>query len=416
MQPPIFSPSPEVSTVLNALLDIYERRFPQPTGHRPVRLQVGEQELPGYHSQIDPEPRLTANEQLAALAQQGYVQLSWLPGQEDHLLQAVTLAVERVSGLFPWLERQPVAQQRSALRDLLLGDRFRFPERDWRSMAIERTVAQLRAGKSPAPFVLTDPDFNQDLLTALIALDRIHEETPYRVFSVQVFSDSKAFDRLKGALATLARRHEPDWRGLTQAEVLRELGLVANPSHLLLAGPWSLVDDQGEVITLAPFRPAVGIPALLAARVCRVIVDTRQVQRVVCVENVTAFYELMRHEGDDLAALCLWGNPAPATCHLLARLVETLPAAIPLQVWTDLDNGGLGIVAGLRRRVSPRFVPYRMDSETLEAHVRWAKPLTASERRRLARLQKRTDLADLQPLIATMLQMGLKLEQEAVQL
>lgn len=415
METPIFFPSPDVSTILNALLDIYERRFPQHTGRRAIRFQIGEQDLPGYHSQIDPTHRLTANEQLAALAQQGYVQLSWLPGQEDHLLQAVTLVAERASGLFPWLQRQPVAQQRSALRDLLLGDRFRFPEQDWRSRALERTVAQVRAGKSPAPFVLADPDFNQDLLTALTALNRIHEETPYRVFSVQVFNDSKAFDRIKRALATLARRHEPDWRGLTQDEVLRELGLVANPTLVLLAGPWCLVDDQGEVVTLAQFRPAVGIPASMAARARRVTVDTRQVQRVICVENVTTFYELARHEKGGLAALCLWGNPSPAINHLLARLVETLPAAIPLQVWTDLDYGGLAIVARLRHKVSPRFVPYRMDSVTLAEHARWAKPLTASDQRRLRRLQKWADLADLQPLVATMLQQGLKLEQEAIQ-
>jgi hypothetical protein len=136
---------------------------------------------------------------------------------------------------------------------------------------------------------------------------------------------------------------------------------------------------------------------------------------VVCVENLASFYELSRYEGDRLAALCLWGNPAPSVRHLLRCLAETLPAGIPLQAWADLDFGGLNILAGLRTRVSPRFVPYRMDVATLEAHVRWARPLTESDRRLLARLQGYASLADLQPLITCMLQRGLKLEQEAVQ-
>jgi hypothetical protein len=137
---------------------------------------------------------------------------------------------------------------------------------------------------------------------------------------------------------------------------------------------------------------------------------------VVCVENLASFYELIRYEGEGLAALCLWGNPAPPVRHLLARLTETLPGEIPLQVWADLDYGGLNILAQLRKLISPRFVPCRMDVATLEAHTPWARPLTENDRRLLARLQGYDSLVDLRPVIAHMLERGLKLEQEAVQL
>ena len=87
----------------------------------------------------------------------------------------------------------------------------------------------------------------------------------------------------------------------------------------------------------------------------------------------------------------------------------------PLQVWADLDYGGLNILAQLRKLISPRFLPYRMDAATLEAHIRWARPLTENDRRLLARLQGYASLADMQPVIAHVLERGLKLEQEAVQ-
>ena len=164
------------------------------------------------------------------------------------------------------------------------------------------------------------------------------------------------------------------------------------------------------------FYPAAGVPSVMIAEVQRAEVDVAAVQRVVCVENLASFYELIRYEGEGLAALCLWGNPAPAVRHLLARLAETLPAEIPLQVWADLDYGGLNILAQLRKLISPRFVPYRMDVATLEAHIRWARPLTENDRSLLARLQGYASLADSQPVIAHMLERGLKLEQEAVQL
>jgi hypothetical protein len=411
-----FTPSPDVTAILNALLDIYERHDPGRPFTRAIRVRLDELDLPGYASQLDPAPRQTANEQFQTLAERGFVRLAWLPGETNHLLDTVTLPPVHAAEFFPWLGRAPVAAQAAALRDLLLDERFRFAGADWRRLAVDHTLAQLRAGKSPAPFTLTDSGFNRDLLVALAALDTVTEETPYRVFSVRTFNNSKALEPLKAALAILARRHGPGWGELTPEEALRELGLTANPTQVLLYGPWRLVDAGGQVVTLNGFSPAVGVPAVMAGRVHHVSVDASQTERVVCVENLASFYELVRHEGDGLAALCLWGNPAPAVRHLLARLAETLSAEIPLQVWADLDYGGLNILAQLRKAISPRFLPYRMDAATLDAHIRWARPLTENDRHLLVRLQGRASLADMQPVIAHMLERGLKLEQEAVQL
>ena len=56
------------------------------------------------------------------------MRLAWLPGETGHLLETVTLLPERAPEIFPWLGRAPVAAQAAALRDLLLGERFRFAE------------------------------------------------------------------------------------------------------------------------------------------------------------------------------------------------------------------------------------------------------------------------------------------------
>jgi DNA topoisomerase VI subunit A len=201
------------------------------------------------------------------------------------------------------------------------------------------------------------------------------------------------------------------WYNLTSPEILRELGLVANPGHLYLYGPWQLVDSDGQVMSLTEFYPSVGIPTMLAARVQSVRVDAA---RVVCVENLASFYELIRHQGHGIAALCLWGNPSPVTRHLLRALVQSLPPSIPLLVWADIDYGGLNILAQLRQQVSPRFESYRMDSNTLTTHARWAHPLSGTDERNLKRLQQTPALTDMGSVIDEMLQQGIKLEQEAV--
>jgi hypothetical protein len=406
-----FTPTPDVAAILNHLLDLFERREGAPK--QAVRARLVELILPGYFSQLDPLPRLTANEQLTALAQQGWLRLVWQPGQTGHLLETVILEPTQTNPLYALLSRQPLTDQRRRLADLLLGDRFRLS--GWRKQAVQHCLDQLNVHKSPAPFSLTNQDWNRDLLTALIALPEAEtsEEIPYRVFSVRVFNDSKRFEALKDSLARLARQHQPAWRDLLLPEILRELGLVANPGHLYLYGPWQLVDNQGQVFTLSGYYPSVGLPAALAGQVQRVQVDAA---RVVCVENLASFYELIRYEGENLAALCLWGNPSPAARHLLRCLAQNLPDSVPLCLWADIDYGGLNILAQLRRQVSLHFSPYLMDCATLDSHARYAHPLSPSDERHLARLHRQPVLADMIPLIDHMLFRGLKLEQEAVTL
>ena len=408
---PLFTPTPDVAVIINHLLDIFERRGGSPKQAIRVKLDELAGKLPAYNSQLDPAPRLTANEQLTHLEQRGLIRLTWQPGQPGHLLDRVTLEPTRTEPLYTLVSRQPLAEQRQQLRALLLGDRFRLD--GWRRRAVEHTLTQLKSHKSPAPFSLTNETWNQDLLAALLALshEESRDEIPYRVFSVRIFNDSKRFETLRDAVARLARRHKPSWRPLSLPETLRELGLVANPGHLYLSGPWRLVDAEGQVMSLAEFQPSVGLPTALIARLVQVIVDA---PRVVCVENLASFYELIRYQGRDSAMVCLWGNPSPACRHLLRCLAETLPDDAPLLLCADIDYGGLNILAQLRQQVSPRFAPYLMDRPTLDAHTHWAQPLTATDERNLNRLRQHPALGDMTSLIDYMLLREIKLEQEAV--
>jgi len=400
-----FKPSEEVSDIFNDLLDSFERRVGQIANlpHRAIRFKIEKHTLPNYFNQTDPAPRQIANEQLQKLESAGWVTLKWVKGEHDHLLESVTLVDDQVDAAFRWLRRIPIAARRARLSDHLLGERFRF--KGWRLMAIQYTLDQLREEKSPAPFNLDDDDFNRDLLTALASLDEIKQETPHRVFSVRVFNDSKRFEPLMGALATLARRHNDEWRGLNNDEVLRELNLVANPNHIYLHGAWNTIDNADREISLDAFHPSVGIAAAQAEKTRQV---TLAASPLICVENQTSFYELIRHN-PQVTAICLWGNPSPACRHLLRRVED-----VALYVWADIDYGGLNILAQLREQVNENALPYLMDVKTFEAHAKWAKPLTDADSKNLSRLWRRPSLADMQPLIAHLLERKLKLEQEAI--
>ncbi|MFZ5911841.1 MAG: Wadjet anti-phage system protein JetD domain-containing protein [Chloroflexota bacterium] len=408
-----FTPSPDVAVVLNALLDIFERR--RSPRSRIIKVSFTDVHLPSYFSQTEPDPRFTANEQLQILEQASLIRLAWVPGETNHLIDSVILNSEHTTRIYELLHRSAVTDQRSRLETTLLADQFRFSLDDWRTRAIHRTLTQLRAGKSPAPFSLTDSTWNLDLVTVLSALSTLETETPYRVFSVRTFNDSKRFDELKPAIVRLARYANPEWKTLTAEDILRELNLVANPSYIHMAGNWQLTTQNGENLSLDGFTPSIGFPA---AQIETIQSVTIHADSVLCIENLTSFHEFIRSNGTRntqhvtrRATLCLMGNPSPP----IRRLLRLIPETIPIHLWSDMDYGGFNILSQLRKHVRPQIHPYLMDYPTFESHIHLSHPLTQADMRNLKRLCTYRELTDMRSILEHLVQRGLKLEQEAIQ-
>jgi Wadjet protein JetD, C-terminal len=407
-----FIPSPDVAVIVNSLLDKFENRAKLNTDSvtRNPKTVLADISLPAYFSQTDPNPRLIANEQLVQLEQAGLINLAWLPGETGHLLQSITL--KNHEPIYTLIHREPVSIARSRLETTLLADQFRFSRDDWQTRAIYRTLKQLHAGKSTTPFSLTDSSWNLDLLTALSALSTLKTETPYRVFSVHTFNDSKRFDELKPAIVRLARQANREWKTLSSEDVLRELNLVANPTYVHLAGNWQFTTQGGEILSLGGFIPSVGFPAAQIDTIQSVIIHA---DSVLCIENLTSFHEFLRiqetHKTEH-AIICLMGNPSPS----IRRLLRLIPEKIPIHIWSDIDYGGFNILSQLRRSVSVRIQPYLMDISTFEKYAHLSRPLTQTDIRNLKRLCARPELANIRSIIEHLIHRGLKLEQEAIQI
>jgi len=425
-----FTPCSDVAVILNSLLDKLENRAKHNAQHatcitehaiRSLKVLLTDLPLPAYFSQTDPEPRLITNRQLQELAKLGLLTLTWLPGETGHLLTAVILQTEHATRIYDLLHRAPLAASRSRLESLLLADQFRFPTDDWRSRAVRHILSQLRAGKSPAPFSLINSEWNLDLLTVLASLPGLEAETPYRVFSVRIFNDSKRFDEIRPSLVRLVRRANPEWKSLPAEEILRELNLVANPNYIHLAGNWQITNNNNEVLSLGGFTPSIGFPAAQAAAIQSVTIHA---DAVLCIENLTTFHEFVRADAARntqhvpniscsvfrYAVLCTLGNPSPSIRHILSLVPDTTP----IYLWADLDYGGFNILSQLRRWVSPNAQPYRMDIPAFDTHAHLSRPLARNDEHHLKYLLSRPELADVCPVIDHLLKRGLKLEQEAL--
>jgi len=433
-----FVPSADTRVIVNALLDRFENRFKsnldisgsENTPHAPARslplgrsikISLATLALPTYFSQQDPEPRMITNQQMQTLANANLIQLHWLKGEENHLLESIALASHALRPtpheLYSLINRVPISNQRAQLEELLLADKFRFAKDDWRARAINQVLDKIHAGKSPSPFSLSASDFNADLLAALLALSTLQAETPHRVFSVRVFNDTKRFDDLRPALIRLARQANPEWKSFTSEDLLRELNLVANPGYIHLSGNWQLTTVDGEILSLNSFSPSVGFPAAQISSIQTVAIHA---DSILCIENLTSFHEYIRAiprpthhtpRPTSHAVICLMGNPSPA----IRRLLRLIPQETKIKLWSDLDYGGFNILSQLRKEVSARVEPYLMDVSTFENHSRLARPLTQHDIRNLKRLLLNPKLRDVHSIIEHLLKRGLKLEQEGIE-
>jgi hypothetical protein len=391
--------------LLHTLLD----RCEQPERRTVVRVRLTEQAYPAYYAHSDAEPRQAANQALQALAEQGILQLHWQKWEEGNWLVAVDLLPEQMERLYTLLGRKPQAQQVAELQALLAAQ---DPAAAWFAAFCEWAAQQLQQHRSPAPLLLAESQWNDDLLRALDALARLEQPTSERVLSVRLFADSKRLAGLRSAIVTVLRRFDPqasefgdDERAILQAHLLQRI-----PEYVPIAGPLMVCwPGERQALDFQGFAEGLALPgqALLSCRV-----QSCAAGALITVENATSFHELLAGRSPEVLAIYSGGFAGPPLIALLRKVRMAVPQ-LPCHHWGDLDPAGLRILAHLRRHLG-EVRPLAMDPATLEQYRSQARPLSAGERKSLQQLSRQPLLSDCRPLIDAMLATGCKLEQEAV--
>lgn len=209
------------------------------------------------------------------------------------------------------------------------------------------------------------------------AHERILRRESARLFAGRVQA-SKRLEQLtlwldlltRGALAT---------DGVVEKEhIWAALGLRREPQPLLIAGSGTLLLDEGIELPLATAFLGVPLDAVRGVRTHATCLLT--------VENLASFHDAARAPGAAGTLLLYTGGmPSPAWRRAYARVLDALPAGLPVWHWGDIDDGGFRIAAVLAETASARgrrLQPWRMSPATVqrdgsEEHVPPATVLTA---------------------------------------
>jgi len=210
-------------------------------------------------------------------------------------------------------------------------------------------------------FLPADADnLRSAFLLAQAILDGRHAGIDYRTFSRRVAGDSKALERMEGAVVRLLDGILDLPPGAKPRETLRMLGLEKFAPPLLISGQVNLA--EADLSRASPLY--LGIPPNEAA--C--IRFREPPAYMLTVENFTSFnrHIIEADPGCLGATIYVGGYPSLGTQNALRTLATMLPITVPFFHWSDIDPDGTWIFRTIERAIGRPLQPHLMSPEIAE--------------------------------------------------
>jgi hypothetical protein len=338
----------DARTLMGDLLDRHEAGAASPIGY------------PAYSDFVDVSEIDRFVRELEAAEATGAIRLA--KGRGRHGDQITHVKLDIAARLYDLLGRRPPGEL-AAEAGARLVEGFDLPRE------LEAPCVAIRAvwdrGRSWQGFAAQDVErLRTALLLAKAVLERRHQGVDYRTFSRRIAGDSKALEKLEGAVVRLLSSALELPPGARPKDALRTLGLEKFAPPMLLAGR---VDFDGA--DLSRVRSAYfGIPPTEAH-----LVRLREKPRyLLTVENFASFNRHVIEADAERCGLTIYvgGYPSLATQDALRFLARTLPAEIPFFHWSDIDPDGTWIFRTIERIVERPLSPHLMMSDLAEAFGR----------------------------------------------
>jgi hypothetical protein len=231
-------------------------------------------------------------------------------------------------------------------------------------------------------------------LAALARLIEAGETRSSRIFSTEVLGHSKALSSVRPRLERLVGP-------------LERLGIRESGTHLLVGGRGRLRFPGGDLdVECFRFLGLAEEDVLKLERLCL------PAGGLLVVENLTPFHACLGPERNDRDLLVIWSAGYPGRG--VTRFVELAAAeGGRIQVWCDVDLGGVRIARLIHRASRRNAVPILMDGSVVRSATITC-PLTPRQREEIVRDLALHPGALLAETLKAVLETGVWVEQESL--
>ena len=380
--------------ILNSLLDKYERSKSFIGANQVTQsfTQGIGQLFPKYEDDSEYELFCDVNAAVNTLCSLGFVTVK---RKRNGVIQSVTLVIERLESMYRYLSRAPKTDMVKSLHALLCEY----------ENCNEVLKAFCGAQKTRLATNKSVEHFKDDLVTfgmvlkAVAKVTNIKQETFERDFSIQLFGDSKTFEKIRSKVISILF----EYGDFPEKEtLLEELNVIKNPGHVYFKGCGS-ISVSGQTIDFSKMPGDLALSSNMLSEINSIDVSG---DIVITIENLTTFNAF---KCANAFAVYLGGYHNTIRREFIRKVYAQNPQKQYLH-FGDIDAGGFHILQHLRRKTGINFIPYQMDVQTLMANTKYSKPLTPNDRQRLLLLSS----GEFKEVVEYMLENNCKLEQEAL--
>lgn len=379
--------------ILSWLIDSYEKKDPENSNTRKASILIAakfpeyKEPLSGAHNDIE-----TAIQHLLSW---GFVQCR--KNQQGYYTKVV-LMKSALPKIYQFLNRIPKEELWRMQKELLR--KANTPVEGITGRFCAAMLERIDQRKDIEYGLAKDMKLLEDVLLALVNIEKLNEETYIRNFSEMVFHDSKRLQRILNPISKILLDYGDD---VGQKEtVLAQYNLISNPGYVYIKGGWQIW-CQGRCISTDMFRGGVAISSDALDEIERIAVPGGT---IISVENLTTYHDTKENQG---AIIYLGGFLNTVRSNLLKKLYVFEPDARYYHKG-DLDPYGFLILENLKKKTGIPFQPLEMDLYTLRrchqaGHFR---PLDDADRKVIGS----SDLMEHRPILQYMADNNCKIEQE----
>lgn len=403
--------------LLERLLGKYEKSRTytgQSAGSRRILIKLLQGDFPEYNLE-SPEVRETINSVILEIAAKELVDYSWLKHEKGNIIEKVWLRMDSLQRAYSEIGKTPKGE----VVDEILG-MVHQAQSEISSEWIKHYLNDLHAGieqkRSAQPLLPDDAEYARVLLTTLKAIDKTgQEECLERVFSQKHFGDSKFFEKtVRKKTAGIIRKYlngALDTETLTDDETLCSVGIVKAPEMFDFCGNL-IASLQKRTVDFSPFIYGATINSKTAVDMEITLPDS--VRRVLFIENKANYLDYLKKRRPEELIVYHGGFYSPLKGIFFNKLyLAGLQAGAEFFHWSDIDLGGFHLFVRLRDCIIPELQPYLMDEEAFLSKKHMGMSFDDKYASLLVALLEKPEYGIFHPVIKTMLQERIRIEQEA---
>lgn len=409
--------------LLDVLLTRYEKSKSFATGIFSKRILLNMEKERLLEEQIEnPDEKNHFFSVLADLKSRGMIDYSWVKYEQGNLVEKIWLIPEAaaITSCYKELGRKSKKDKLSKLEEQIHSHLPEI-ENDGRLSCFLAEMQKELADVGRIPrFFTEDEQLNEDILKCLIYIGKNHDEVMERLLSSRLYGDSKYFERnVKGKIVSILKywkkREEEDIP--EEEELLGEQGIVRWPEIMEFTGNVKTLMKDGSEIDFCTQKYGAYINSNTIKQMNEVIL--KGVQQIIFIENKANYIWYLSHEKkEDELVVFHGGCYSPIKGVWFQKIYENSRRQmekVDYFHWSDIDVGGFRIFCRLKEKIIPQLQPYKMDVATLMDFKESALKIeTPSYKTRLKNMRNDSTYIEFWEVIDTMLEFGIRLEQEKI--